>query len=310
VHANGRSRVLLNGGALDPAAVWWWPGIPQFREQARSQSLTELVAPGQAVTSQVAQSLSVLLPEQAVSSQLAWALWATAAHTNALRGQFPGALWVSNPVALETARDKASQLPRAQAAGLRVPDTLQTSDPGVAREIIEAWRRDGDLVFKGPTNVWLTRPESDKRIPLYTHQIMDGQNLPYDGVSVAPTIFQRLITGTDYRVAVVADEVFAARVKRLPGPDLGPVHDYRAGGYELQDYTLSPQLRAACVALIKMLGLRLGVIDLIVDSTGTPWFLEVNPDGAWGAIELQTGQPIGAAIAKLLLSALHTTTSS
>ncbi|WP_272473525.1 hypothetical protein [Baekduia alba] len=38
----------------------------------------------------------------------------------------------------------------------------------------------------------------------------------------------------------------------------------------------------------------------MIDQGGKFWFLELNPNGQWGFIELEAGPPIGAAIAELL----------
>jgi glutathione synthase/RimK-type ligase-like ATP-grasp enzyme len=52
--------------------------------------------------------------------------------------------------------------------------------------------------------------------------------------------------------------------------------------------------------MTRALGLKFSAIDLVVDVHGDVWFLELNPNGQWGFVELATGQPIGAAMAALL----------
>lgn len=52
--------------------------------------------------------------------------------------------------------------------------------------------------------------------------------------------------------------------------------------------------------LMTSLGLAYGTLDFIVDPEECWYFLEVNPNGQWGWIELATGLPIAHAIADLL----------
>ena len=52
--------------------------------------------------------------------------------------------------------------------------------------------------------------------------------------------------------------------------------------------------------LLKSVGLRYGAIDMRRTPDGRHVFLEVNPAGQWLFVEEVTGQPITAAMARLL----------
>lgn len=49
--------------------------------------------------------------------------------------------------------------------------------------------------------------------------------------------------------------------------------------------------------------LAYGVFDLIIDPSGSPWFLECNPDGQWAMAQRATGQNIARSFAQMLLQA-------
>ncbi|MET0228974.1 MAG: hypothetical protein ABW234_09740, partial [Actinomycetes bacterium] len=67
-------------------------------------------------------------------------------------------------------------------------------------------------------------------------------------------------------------------------------------------YDLPPNVCASLGALMRGLGLSFATIDLKVDARGDHHFLEVNPQGQFLYIEILTGQPISAAVARTLVN--------
>ena len=55
-----------------------------------------------------------------------------------------------------------------------------------------------------------------------------------------------------------------------------------------------------CITLLKILNLRFGAIDFILDTAGNFTFLEINPNGQWAWIEKRTGYEISNEIVNLL----------
>jgi glutathione synthase/RimK-type ligase-like ATP-grasp enzyme len=51
----------------------------------------------------------------------------------------------------------------------------------------------------------------------------------------------------------------------------------------------------------RALGLQYGAVDMRLRPDGTYVFLEINPAGRWLFVEDATGQPIAAALARLLV---------
>lgn len=74
-------------------------------------------------------------------------------HMQQLYTQFPRALWVSDRYAISRAGNKLLQLQEAAKLGFRVPDTVFTSDPAVARQFVS--QHDATII-KGMSNKWST----------------------------------------------------------------------------------------------------------------------------------------------------------
>ena len=157
---------------------------------------------------------------------------------------------VVSPSSAEHGATKPAQLAAAQRRGLRVPDTLITSDPDRAAEFIE--RHAGRVVHKamtGPRNLFLeTRlwQESDCSA---LHQL-----------KLAPTIFQELIEGPkDIRATIVGDEVYAAAIdssRSRAGLDSRLDMDVPVEPFNLPDIVLTLLL-----ALMRDLGLSFATVD-------------------------------------------------
>ena len=115
-----------------------------------------------------------------------------------------------------------------------------------------------------------------------------------------PTQFQQYITGRDFRVHTVGDEVFACEI-------ISQADDYRYAArqghdVELRAATLAVDCAERCLALARSLGLAVAGIDLRRTPAGEWFCFEVNPSPAFSYYESATGQPIAEAIAGLLVS--------
>ena len=124
-----------------------------------------------------------------------------------------------------------------------------------------------------------------------------------DQVSVAPVIFQEFVPAeVDLRITVVGEEFFAAAVH---SQELDYPLDFRlfleAGpGVRMSPPSCRARWRTGCCACSSRPGLRYGAIDMRRTPDGRHVFLEVNPAGQWRFVEEVTGQPITAAMARLL----------
>jgi glutathione synthase/RimK-type ligase-like ATP-grasp enzyme len=90
--------------------------------------------------------------------------------------------------------------------------------------------------------------------------------------------------------------VFATRIDN---PD---ELDWRRGRHNIayQPYEMPENVLVGVRRLMRSLGLVFGALDFVVTDEGHH-FLEINPNGQWGWIENETGQPISRAIADALV---------
>lgn len=222
-------------------------------------------------------------------------------HTRELYVHFPDAYWMSDYYAIRRAEFKGRQLQEAYNVGFRVPDTLATSDSAAA----EAFSRRHPATIVKSQAMFFPKSAAGNPTMFYSHKVTSGEKPTYSGLHLAPAIFQQAIEHDfDIRVTVVGDDVFAARIRTSGLDDLEAVRDWRPAHYygdlDIAPYTLPPDIKDKCVALVRRLGLEYGAIDLVADKRGDIWFLENNPNGEWSFVEYATAQPIGKAIAEKL----------
>ena len=121
-------------------------------------------------------------------------------------------------------------------------------------------------------------------------------------LELAPTIFQELVKGpTDIRATIIGEEIYAAAIhteQSRVGLDSRLDLDVPMTPYEMPRDT-ALRLRALMVKL----NLRFATVDLKLDDSGRLHFLELNPQGQFLYVEILTGQPIAAAMARMLVNA-------
>jgi len=201
--------------------------------------------------------------------------------------------WVNHPTANGLMENKIRQLKLADQLGFSIPDTLVTNDAAEVR----LWLRklDGPAVCKALYSPLIE--EDDKDSFIFTNLF---ESIPEDlteSLRIAPAIFQRaVLSKVDYRVTVVGERVFAARV------DVSEtILDWRTAkasvGFTLCD--LPAVIHNRCREYVSTANLAFGAIDL-VESNGEFYFLEINPNGEWGWLERPHGIPIASALCDLL----------
>ena len=184
-----------------------------------------------------------------------------------------------------TNTSKPFQARRIAAHGFRTPPTLITTSPDAARAFHA--EHDGRVIHKSIS--WL------RSIVVETDAV-DVER--FELVRNCPTQFQALIPGTDVRVHVVGERVFATEIETA-------AIDYRYAARDdapraFRDFELPDDLAQRCVDLSRSLGMALTGIDLRRDLDGEWWCFEVNPSPGFTFYQSHTGQPIGHAVADML----------
>jgi glutathione synthase/RimK-type ligase-like ATP-grasp enzyme len=169
--------------------------------------------------------------------------------------------------------------------GLRIPETLITSDPQAVREFAGAV---GRVVYKSISGIRSIVRELDAA---------DLDRL--EQIRWCPVQFQAFVEGRNVRVHTVGERVFATAIS-------SGATDYRYARRqcgepaELEAVEVTDDLAERCVALSGDLDLPFAGIDLKVTPDDEVYCFEVNPSPAYSYYESQTGQPISAALARYL----------
>jgi hypothetical protein len=184
---------------------------------------------------------------------------------------------------------KPRQLDAARRVGLDVPETMITSDQDKAAAFLHKHKR---VVHKAMS----AHPERLLDTRRWTEQ--DRESLAL--LRLAPAIFQEEIAGpADIRTTVVGDRCFSASISSSPGRiDSRLDLDASCECHDLPD-----DVEERLHSLMRELGLVFGTVDLRIDYNGRYIFLEVNPQGQFLYVEIQTGLPISRAVARLLAAA-------
>jgi hypothetical protein len=178
---------------------------------------------------------------------------------------------------------KPFQASLIEAAGFGVPETLLTTDPEAVREFRDAH---GGVVYKSVSAVRSIvaqlRPEDEARL---------------EGVVWCPTQFQRRIAGTEVRVHVVGEQVFASEI-------VTAADDYRYAflsdtPLEIRAFDPPEEWVGRCRHLAAAMGFPIAGIDLR-EEDGVWYCFEVNPSPGFTYYQERTGQPIDEAVAGLL----------
>jgi hypothetical protein len=202
------------------------------------------------------------------------------------------AFWINEPARDQLAHRKVYQLRVAQDVGLRIPQTLITSDPEAAGEFI-AERRGDPVVFKA----FSALPDEWRETRLLGREELDLLS----NVRYAPVIFQEYIDATyDLRVTVVGDRIFPAAIH---SQETSYKVDFRMdmANARVEPVELPKGVEKKLHALMGSLGLVYGAIDMRRTPSGEHVFLEINPAGQWLFVEQHTHQPIAAELARLLV---------
>jgi hypothetical protein len=196
------------------------------------------------------------------------------------------ALVVNRLSAMASNNSKPYQSSQIRSYCFEIPDTLITTDPHAAQDF---WEHHGTVVYKSISGV---RSIVSRLTPEHLSRLAD--------IRWCPTQFQQYIPGTDYRVHVVGDEVFACEV-------VSEADDYRYAAWQgtqvkISSYNLPADCADRCRALAAAMKLLVAGVDLRRTPDGRWYCFEVNPSPGFTYYQVATRQPIDEAIAQLLIA--------
>ncbi|MGW2342055.1 ATP-grasp ribosomal peptide maturase [Streptomyces sp. NPDC001661] len=281
---------------LDPAELPGGVGVSG--EFAHGAFHGHLSVGGRVVSMGGLRSIWVRRPGVPAARAGAASSWLTEEASQSLYGMLrcTEARWMNHPDSAAQARHKPWQLWLARACGLPVPATLITTFPRAAREFAERYP---DLVVKPVSG----KHPDDAGLAVPTTRVRPGED--YQDVANGPTLLQRRVRrAADIRLTCVGDRLFAARAAGSPdAPEAGPgVDDVRfdAAAGPWRPIPVPRRVADGVRAYLTRAQLAYGAFDFAEDADGIWWFLECNQSGQFGFIEIETGQPIGRAVAQWL----------
>ncbi len=212
-------------------------------------------------------------------------------------------LWVNHPSKLKTLEfNKPYQMFAATRVGLRTPRTLITNDAQASLNFFDECH--GEVISKLFGGTGFVQDEDNNTLVVYTHRVhrQDIENNPESMRSV-PTVFQEYIPKRlELRITVVGENIFSCAI--YSQDSIRTKDDWRKYDFanvKHEPFRLPKEVSEKILQFMKSLGIVFGAIDMILTPDGEYVFLEVNPSGQWGWIEVLTGLPISESIANLLM---------
>jgi len=200
-----------------------------------------------------------------------------------LWAELTSAFIINHPSSMAGNNTKPLQAMQLHRIGFAVPATLVTTDPDRVRQF---WRQHGQVVYKSISG---TRSIVRRLTPADEDRLAD--------VRWCPTQFQQYVPGVEYRVHVVGSELFTCRIE-CAADDYRYATDHQRP--TLSEASLPDSINERSRLASRHLGLPLVGLDLRRTPDGDWYCLEANPSPAFSYYEGHIGQPIAAAIARLL----------
>ena len=205
---------------------------------------------------------------------------------------FKNANWINNPVSTYCAENKLFQLCIAEECGLLVPDTFVSNCTDFNLDSNKKY------IVKSLDTALFYDVKNKKEMFTYSNVVTGAELQEYDLTSAPIFIQEFLNPKVDCRVTYVAGTIFPVKILQN---GKGMYGDWRVRKEELEyiPFQLPADVEAAIYKLMKKLDLNFGGIDLAIVNEKY-YFIEVNPTGEWGWLEVKTGMNISETIKKAL----------
>lgn len=200
---------------------------------------------------------------------------------------FQKAVWINNPVDVYRAENKIYQLVKAEECGFNIPKTLITNTADIDIE-------EKEFVIKALDTALFYDLKNNKEMFTYSNVVKDFELKGYN-LRQAPVFVQEFLEPKiDCRITFIKDKLFSVKIQKN---NEGIYGDWRFYKEELEyiPFQLPESIEYAITKLMHELNLNFGGIDLVY-SNGRYYFIEVNPTGEWGWLEVKTDMKISSAI--------------
>lgn len=202
------------------------------------------------------------------------------------------AIWMNHPDSNSIASSKPRNLKIASEIGLKVPQTLISSD---SVEISTWLKKHDDCIIKAISYGLMEKKNSAEMA--FTQRLPKNFNTKENILPGVPILLQEEIEKqADIRVTLVGNNVFSAIL-----PQEGNEIDWRKrNNAKWNLFKLPKHIEQKCVRVCRKLQLEFAAIDLVKSTSDEYLFLELNPNGQWVWIEEETKLPISDSIVEHL----------
>lgn len=190
-------------------------------------------------------------------------------------------LWVNPPQAIWNHAYKLFQAQEAAALGALIPESLLSNDLTSIEAFIQTHQ--GQVIIKNITATGVPQRISSQTI----------ESIRLNAEATQPALFQHYIEGTDVRVHVVDQCLFATEI----------LSEHLVSKIDIahpQRHTLPDEIAELCLRLNQHFGLVLSGIDFRRSPEGQYYFLEANPSPQYPVYEDRNQYPISEAIVQYL----------
>ena len=211
--------------------------------------------------------------------------------------------WINDSKNTFDAENRLYQLLVAQKVGFKIPDTSITNIPSLGTKFFNEHSK--KIVAKVLHHHEIIHKEYSYRFP--TSVITADYLSQSNGLMYAPVILQeRIAIREEIRITVVNRKVFAIRIKTNKYKrEYSDLHKIEERFLNFEKFKIEKNIEKMCTNLNKELGLLVSSIDLLIDSKGEIYFLEVNPIGDWNWLEKHIDVPITDSVSRLILKFLE-----
>ena len=171
--------------------------------------------------------------------------------------------------------DKLSQLRVAKECGLKVPDTLLTSN----KEVLKGFIRKHESVITKSIDSPLNLRFDNKTYKCFASKVMmkDINDIPD---SFFPSFFQEYIARKfEIRVIYCGGMIYSIALFAGKNDDVDIAISVNNKSIDFTPYKLPVKIEQAICNFMRKINLQMGSIDLIYSGDGNYVFLEVNPSG-------------------------------
>lgn len=208
-------------------------------------------------------------------------------------------LIVDHPEAVNRASNKIPQLKDACKFNLKIPDSIITNSPTIAKQFMKKHRRN---VIVKPISIGTTE-YGNQAFTIFTKKVDNSLDLSL--VRNCPTLFQENIRKkSELRITIIGNKVFAVELDSQKIPEAQT--DWRQAADKIgkiphKVVKLPHKIEKSLIDLKNYYGLNFGAIDMAKNEKGEYIFFELNPAGQFLWLDQVTDLNMAKEMAMYLL---------